>query len=125
MHFINFGFNFVVMQSSVLPKIKKVLLLAAIILAVSISYCFKYNFDEQDWLSWTNRCLSESAIRSGLENAKLKKVELSVTADYFIRLRKTYAKSRHEYFSFKLHRFNDLDYLGNTNNGTLELKTIS
>jgi len=123
MHFINFGFNFVVMQSSVLLKIKKTLLLAAIIFVVAVNYCFKYSFDEQDWLAWTNRCLSQSYDPSG--DTKLKKVELSVTPDYFIRLRKTYAKNRHEYFSFNLHRFNDLDYFGNTNKGTLQLKTIA
>ena len=123
MHFINFGFNFVVMLRSVLYKIKKALLPGAIILALSVNYCFKYSFDEHDWLLWANRCLSESYDPSG--DAKLKKVELSVTPDYFIRLRKTYAKNRHEYFSFNLHRFNDLDYLGNTNSGTLQLKTIA
>jgi len=123
MHFINFGFNFVVMQSSVLYKIKKSLLPGVIILAVSINYCFKYSFDERDWLLWANRCLAESYDPSG--DPKLKKVELSVTPDYFIRLRKTYAKNRHEYFSFNLHRFNNLDYFGNTNNGTLQLKTIA
>ncbi len=123
MHFINFGFNFVVMQSSVLPKIKKVFLLAAIIFAGCVNYCFKYSFDEQDWLLWANRCLSQSYDSS--EDAKLKKVEISVTTDYFVRLRKTYPKNRHEYFSFNLRRFNDLDYFGNTNNGTLQLKTIA
>lgn len=111
------------MLRSVLYKIKKVLLLATIILAVSVNYCFKYSFDKHDWLLWANRCLSESYDPSG--DTKLKKAELSVTPDYFIRLRKTYVKNRHEYFSFNLHRFNDLDYFGNTNNGTLQLKTIA
>jgi len=76
---------------------------------------------DQDWLAWTNRCLTQSYDPSG--DAKLKKWELSVTPEYFIRLRKTYAKGKQEYYSFNLHAFNDMDYLGNINNGTLELKT--
>jgi len=111
------------MGSSVLLKIKKSLLLTAIIIAISVSYCFKYSFNEWDWLLWTNRCLSQSYDSSG--DVKLKKAEFYVTPDYFIRLRKTYAKNRQEYYSFNLHRFSDLDYLGDTNSGTLQLKTIA
>ncbi len=123
MHFITFGFNFVVMLRSVMPNIKKVLITVAIIFAISVSYCFKYSFDGQDWLLWTNRCLAQSYDPSG--DAKLKKVELTVTADSFIRLRKTYAKDRQEYFSFNLHQFHDMDYLGSTSSGILELKTMA
>jgi hypothetical protein len=123
MHFINFGFNFVVMLKSVLQKIKKTILLAAIILTVSVNYCFKYSFNEQDWLNWANKCLSQSYDSSG--DAKLKKLDLTITSDYFFRLRKTYAKDKQEYYSFNLHQFNDLDYFGNTSSGTLQLKTIT
>jgi len=52
-------------------------------------------------------------------------VEISVTSDYFIRLRKTYAKNMQEYYSFNLHQFNDFDYFGDTNAGTLQLKTVA
>ena len=76
---------------------------------------------DEDWLTWANRCLTQSYDPSA--DAKLKKWELSVTPEYFVRLRKTYAKGKQEYYSFNLHQFNDMDYLGNTNNGTLELKT--
>lgn len=78
--------------------------------------------NEQDWLSWANRCLAQSYDPSG--DAKLKKFELSVTGDYFIRMRKTYAKGKQEYYSFNLHQLNDMDYLGNTASGTLALKTV-
>jgi hypothetical protein len=120
MHFINFGFNFVVMLPSVL---KKASLLATIIITVSVNYCFKYNYNEQDWLSWANRCLSQSYDSAG--DAKLKKVEIFITPDFFIRLRKTYAKNRQEYYSFNLRRLNDMNYLGDAYNGTLQLKTIA
>ena len=79
--------------------------------------------NEQDWLSWTNRCLAQSYDASG--DAKLKKWELSVTSEYFVRLRKTYAKGKQEYYSFNLHRLNDMNYLGNTSTGTLELKAVA
>lgn len=78
---------------------------------------------DQDWLSWVNRCLNQSYDPS--RDTKLKKFELSVTGDYFLRLRKTYAKGKQEYYSFNLHRLYDMSYLGNTASGTLELKTIA
>ena len=78
---------------------------------------------DQDWLSWANKCLTQSYDPSG--DAKLKKFELSVTGDYFLRLRKTYAKGKQEYYSFNLHHLDDMNYLGNTASGTLALKTIA
>ncbi len=123
MHFINFGFNFVVIPGSVLMKLKKVLFTAAFFIAVSVNFCFKTGFNEQDWLLWANKCLQQSYDPSG--EAKLKKWELLVTPDYFMRLRKTYAKGKQEYYSFNLHQFNDMDYLGNTQTGILQLKTIA
>ncbi len=123
MHFIIFGVYFAVMFKSVLPNIKKVLFIAVVMIAVGINYCFKYNFDEQDWLLWANKCLSQSYDPSG--DTKIKKWDLSITPDEFLRLRKTYAKGRQEYYSFNLHQLNGVGYAGNTNSGTLELKTIA
>src|SRR4051812_39583275 len=111
------------MLRSVLLKIRRVAIAAAIILVVIVNYCFKYSFNQQDWLSWTNKCLSESYDPSG--DTKLKKWELSVNNEAFVRFSKTYAKGKKEYYSFNLHRFNDMSYLGNTTNGSLELKTIA
>ena len=123
MQFINFGFNFVVMFRLVSPQIKKVLLAAIALIAITISYCFKYNHTEQDWLIWANRCFAQSYDPSA--DTKLKKWELTVTGDSFIRLRKTYAKGKVEYYSFNLHDFNDMDYLGDSYTGILKLKTIA
>ncbi len=50
---------------------------------------------------------------------------MGVTDNAFVRLRKTYANGKQEYFSFHLHRFNDLDYLGTATTGTVQLKTIA
>jgi hypothetical protein len=123
MHFIIFGFIFVVMIHSVLRRIKKILLLGAGLLVVSANYSFKNSFTEQDWLVWTNKCLSQTYDPSA--DTKLKKWELTVTSDYFFRLRKTYAKGKEEYYSFNLHKLNDLDYSGNINGGILQLKTLA
>jgi hypothetical protein len=122
MHFINFGFKFVVMPASV-STVKKTGIIIFFIAALSLCYSFKTGMSDQDWLSWANRCLTQSYDPSG--DAKLKKWELSVSGDYFLRLRKTYAKGKQEYYSFNLHRLNDMNYLGNTASGTLALKTIA
>lgn len=111
------------MRRSVLPELKKIFIAASIIAAVSVSYCFNYGMSDEDWLIWTNKCLFQSYDPSG--DALLKKWDLSVTKDSFIRLRKTYAKGKQEYYSFNLHQFNDMDYLGSTHSGTLELKTTA
>ncbi|GAA4096339.1 hypothetical protein GCM10022392_19470 [Mucilaginibacter panaciglaebae] len=78
---------------------------------------------DQDWLSWGNKCLNESYDPS--TDIKIKKWELSLTDDSFIRLRKTYQNGKQEYFSFYLQKLDDIEYLGNVNNGTLELKSKS
>ena|ERR1700744_1594438 len=111
------------MLSSVLLRMKKIVLLTLVIITAAGSFSFKYGMTEQDWLLWTNKCLMQS-YNSSLDT-KLKKFDFSVTSDAFVRLRKTYAKGKEEYYSFNLHQFNDLDYLGNTTNGTLVLKTIA
>lgn len=110
------------MLKSVSPGIRKTGLTALMIAGAFISLCFRYSND-QDWLSWANRCLTQSYDPSG--DAKLKKWELSVTGDYFIRLRKTYTKGKQEYYSFNLHQLNDVNYLGSTSTGTLELKAMA
>jgi hypothetical protein len=94
---------------------------AALLLAGVINYSFKPAMTEQDWLLWTNRCLLQSYDASG--DIKLKKWDLTITNDSFIRLRKTYSKGKEEYYSFNLHRLNDMDYTGTTYTGILELKT--
>ncbi|TWJ02433.1 hypothetical protein JN11_01406 [Mucilaginibacter frigoritolerans] len=111
------------MLTSVLPAIKKVLIITTVALTLAVNYCFKYKFDEQDWLVWANKCLAQSYDTSA--DAKLKKWELLITPDSFIRLRKTYAKGKQEYYSFNLHKLNNVDYVGNPVAGILELKTIA
>ncbi|MDR3696464.1 hypothetical protein [Mucilaginibacter sp.] len=102
-------------------NVKKILLATAFIIFISVNYGFKPAFEEQDWLTYANQALAQSYDASG--DSKLKKVEFFLTPEYFIRLRKTYAKGKQEYYSFNLHQLNDFDYLGNTSTGILEFKT--
>jgi hypothetical protein len=104
-------------------RIKKHVLIVSVAVLGSASLCFTYAMDEQQWLTWSNKCLTQSYNTDG--DAKLKKWELSLTDNAFVRLRKTYANGKQEYYSFHLHRFNDMDYLGTTTAGTLQLKTIA
>jgi len=111
------------MIRSVIQKSKKTYFLIAIVLLSLLHYSFKPKVDEQELLAWSNRCLAESYDASG--EAQLKKWDLVLTGDAFIRLRKTYQNGKQEYYSFQLHRFNDMNYLGTTTNGTLQLKAIA
>ena len=111
------------MIKSVLQKTKKLYFLGAIVLLAIVHFSFEPAMTEQEMLSWSNKCLTESYDPSG--EAKLKKWELVLTDDAFIRLRKTYTNGKQEYFSFQLHRFTDMDYLGSTVNGTLQLKAVA
>jgi len=104
-------------------KFTKVLIAAAVIVVAASFISFKRTFDDQEWLTYVNRALPESYDQS--TDPKLKKVEISLTPDYFVRLRKTYAKNMQEYYSFNLRQFGDIDYLGNTTTGILSLKTMA
>ena len=111
------------MPGTVSAKVRRFIMAALVISAVIISYCFRLKNFEQDWLAWANRCLAQSY--DGSRDNNLKKVEITVTADDFIRLRKVFLKGKEEYYSFNLKKFNDLDYSGTSTNGTLELKTTA
>ncbi|HEY4322649.1 MAG TPA: hypothetical protein VGN20_01650 [Mucilaginibacter sp.] len=103
-------------------KIKKFFVTAIVIIAVFANYGFKYSSNEQGWLSWTNKCLAQSYDSSG--DAKLKKWDLAITNDDFIRLRKTYQKGKQVYYSFNLNKLNGMDYFGDAFKGTIRLKAV-
>jgi hypothetical protein len=104
-------------------RVKTIILTFVTIGVLTTLYGFKHSFDEEDWLTYTNRALAQSYDASG--DSKLKKVEFFLTPEYFIRLRKTYAKGKQEYYSFNLNKLNDFDYLGSTTTGILEFKTLA
>lgn len=86
------------------------------------SLCFKAAMNEGQWLTWSNKCFTQFFNPDGEQ--KLKKWELNLTDQAFVRLRKTFANGKQEYYSLQLRRFKDVGYLGTTANGTLQLKTI-
>jgi hypothetical protein len=108
------------MVKSVLPKNKKITLLFSVMLTAAVSLCWVAGMTDQDWLTWGNKCLAQSFDPSS--DLKIKKWELVLTDDSFIRLRKTFQNGKQEYFSFHLQRLQDMDYLGTVNTGTLQLK---
>lgn len=110
--------RFIVMIRSIILKRKNCLLVLWLALSGLVGLCF---IAEQDWLSWSNKCLSASYDVTA--DTKLKKFEISLTQEAFLRLRKTYQNGKQEYFSLQLQQLDDLDYLGNTYKGMLRLKT--
>ena len=109
------------MHRSVLSQIKKLIVVFLLIIAGVTNFGFVTAIDEQDMVAWTNKCFAQSFDAS--VGDKLKKFELLLTNDAFIRFRKTYQNNKQEYFSFHLHRLNDMSYLGDATSGILQFKT--
>ena len=77
---------------------------------------------DQEWLNWGNKFLNETYDPSA--EPKLKKYEIMLTPDNFIRLRKTYQQGKQEYYSFNLKHFLDMSYIvGTAQTDTLQVKT--
>lgn len=55
----------------------------------------------------------------------LKKYELAITGDGFLRYRKHYQNGRQDYFSFNMRRFADVGYLGTASSGEILFYTQS
>src|SRR5688572_25499225 len=55
--------------------------------------------------------------------SKLKKYELLISDDGFIRYLRYFINGHQEYYSFNVLRFRDLDYIGNSSTGALILQT--
>lgn len=58
------------------------------------------------------------------ESMKIKKCEITISDEGFLRYRKTFLSGKQEYYSFNLSRLKTLDYIGNTESGNLAVKTI-
>jgi hypothetical protein len=58
------------------------------------------------------------------ELLKIRKFELLLSDEGFLRYRKTYNSGKQEYYSLNLTRVSSMDYLGDTASGNLLLKTI-
>jgi hypothetical protein len=109
------------MKTSIIPATGKTMLITSIIAFSVLNYGFKAEMSEQEWLNWSNKCLNVSFNPN--TDLNLKKWELVLTPDYFLRLRKTYQQGKQEYYSFNLHRLSNVDYLATGTIGTLRLNT--
>lgn len=92
---------------------------AVVILCLS----FTYGWNKQQAISWGSQCLYQAF--DILSEPKIKRWEFNITPENFIRFRKVYISGKQEYYSLSLKRFSDMDYLGNTNKGTLRLKALA
>ncbi|QTE34728.1 hypothetical protein J3L18_16350 [Mucilaginibacter gossypii] len=109
------------MKISILPSIGKTALITSILALIALNYGFKAEMSEQEWLNWSNKCLNSSF--NPAPDIKLKKWEITLTNDYFLRVRKTYQQGKQEYFSFNLHRLTNVDYLASDTTGILKFNT--
>jgi hypothetical protein len=110
------------MPKSLLTGTGKAFITLLIMAVIVFSYGFRLTMDEEEWLTWSNKCLAESYDPS--VDVKLKKWEIEVTPDHFLRLRKTYQHDRQEYFSMSLQKFEGMDYHHSTGvTDTLQIKT--
>lgn len=111
------------MIKSVIAKGKNALIVLPIVALSVFNYSFSRISGDIEWLEWSNKCLNESFDPSAV--AKLKKWEIMLTPDHFIRFRKTYQHGKQEYFSFNLNRLDSINYLGTAENGSLQFKTLA
>ncbi len=86
-------------------------------------YGFRRMPDARQMLNWSNQLLTRIYDPSG--EGKLKKLDISITDDYFLRLRKTYQNGKQEYYSCQLGSFNELDYTGTSASGLIRITTAA
>lgn len=55
---------------------------------------------------------------------KIRKCELLLSDEGFLRYRKTYISGKQEYYSLNITRVSSMDYIGDTGSGNLVLKTM-
>ena len=113
--------GFVVMLKSAFMNSKGRYLPLIALAAGLTGYSFSWYTDRQQALLWASKCLLQAFDATG--DPKLKKWDLTLTPDAFIRFKRTYQGGKQEYYSFNLHRFKDLNYLGTTTKGMLCFKT--
>ena len=107
------------MLRSVLQKCEKTGFLIAILLLTFLHYAFIAPVDEQQLLTWSNQCLTESYDPSA--DTSLIKWEIVLTPSAFIRIRNTYKNGVVEYYSFQLHSLDTVNYIKDDTTDTLRL----
>jgi len=105
---------------------KKASFIAAALLIMPLLYGFVAFMDEQAWVDWGNRALTEAYDPSG--EPDIAKWEITLTTDHFIRIRKTYQQGNQEYYSLNIKRIKGMDYLraaADTLADTLQIRTLT
>lgn len=92
------------------------------VLLIPFSLGFQLSDDTHALAQQTQARLNESFDEEQIAY-RLKKHEISLTDNGFLRFRKIMQTGKQEYFSFNMLRFADLDYLGTRSRGTLILRT--
>jgi len=113
--------NFVRIIAMIKTFLRDYAKIGCLLLGAMLLFSFKADPDTRELLTWSNKILAQDYDPSG--DTKLKKWELNITDDYFLRLRKTYQNGKQEYFSCQLHSFADMDYLGTVASGLITINT--
>ncbi|TFF40807.1 hypothetical protein [Mucilaginibacter psychrotolerans] len=105
---------------------KKASFIAIALLIIPLLYGFAGFMDEQAWVSWGNRVLTEAYDPSGEPN--IAHWEIALTTDHFIRIRKTYQQGNQAYYSFNIKRIRAMNYQRTTADtlaDTLQVRTLT
>lgn len=57
-------------------------------------------------------------------NLKIRKCEITISDEGFLRYRRTYLNGKQEYYSLNVSRLRSIDYLGSTSTGSLNIRTL-
>jgi hypothetical protein len=108
------------MLKSVLRKLNKIIVILFVTLSILTICAFGSGPADEQLLLWGNNCLMRCF--DPTNEIKIKKWELQLTPEGFFRLRKTYHNGKQEYYSLHLKRLDEMNYLGTTAIGILQLK---
>lgn len=111
------------MFKSAFMKIKSFQAGVVIAVCAIMSLSFTLDFDKISAIDYSVRCLYKGF--DPTDEGKIKGWQFYVTPDNFIRFKKIYYKGRQAYFSFNIHRFQDLSFAGDQNRGIVQIKTQS
>ncbi len=109
------------MFKSAFVKMKSVKTRAVIASCAALCLSFTVDFDKLSAIDFSSRCLYKGF--DPTDEGKITGWQFYVTPDNFMRFKKIYYKGRQAYFSFNIHRFHDLSYIGDRTKGVVQIKT--
>ena len=105
-----------------MKKIKQTFVIVILTSLGILFSSFSDPVDLEECISYVQKTLI-SHYDEEVEKSVVKRYELTVTNTGFCRYKRFYNSGKSEYFSFKLSKYKDLDYTGNTSQGKLILNT--